>query len=123
MLRMTWDDVMLAFDNQGRLVNAEFIIGTSQRIAYHYYNINMHYGYNCRNDGGYRFSPSNANGTYNNDGYDYNRAYRRLCQIFGTPFNNSSGSVSLYGRDNTGWITLLTYSNSDNLYTMLSIGQ
>ena len=142
MLRMIWDDVMLAFDAQGRLVNAEFVINTYPSIAPLPTPTHPHYGpcYNgstCRtvsyDDNGItpnRTVSADNNGimpirtvSRDNDGSKYyDRVYKRLSQIFGTPFNNKSGSVSVYGGNNTGWITLLTYSTTGCHHTMLSIG-
>ena len=105
LLKMTWDDVMLAFNAQGRLVNAEFVIRTT-------YCIGHSHSASCK--------CKDIHNRINN--HFYNRAYRHLCKIFGTPIKNGSGSLSWYGGDDTGWITLLTYTNSGNYYIMLSIG-
>ena len=105
LLKMTWDDVMLAFNTQGRLVNAEYIIRTT-------YCIGHCHSTSCR--------CSSIHNRINK--YFYNRVYGRLSEIFGTPIKNGSGSFSWYGGDGTGWITLLTFTNSGNYYIMLSIG-
>ena len=62
----------------------------------------------------------------------YDRVYRSLCRIYGTPFSNSDGSLSWYGGNNTGWITLSTHTSMEPvagyngvrrcIYTTLSIG-
>ena len=125
MLRMIWDDVMLAFDTQGRLVNAEFVINICTNITHHLQpKCWSHYGSQCRNvsNDNNGITPLRTVASNNNGSDDYDKIYRRLCQVFGTPFDNSSGSVSLYGGNNTGWMTLLTFSNSGYHHTMLSIG-
>ena len=121
LLRMAWDDVMLAFNTQGRLVNAEFFIRTSYSSSNY---IPIHnsstcksiYSSNCKPSPGINKSMRSINKEY------YDRAYRILCNIFGTPFYNSDGSASWYGGNNTGWITLLSFSTSGTYYIMLSIG-
>ena len=52
----------------------------------------------------------------------YDRVYRSLCRIYGTPFTNSDGSLSWYGGGSTGWVTLSSYVNLGYSYTTLSIG-
>ena len=52
----------------------------------------------------------------------YDRVYRKLCRIYGTPFSNSDGTLSWYGGNNTGWITLSAHTNLGYYYTTLSIG-
>ena len=57
-----------------------------------------------------------------NNHYRYDRVYRKLCRIYGTPFTNSDGSLSWYGGNTTGWITMSTHVNLGYYYTTLSIG-
>ena len=52
----------------------------------------------------------------------YDRVYRNLCRVYGSPFRNSDGSFSWYGGNNTGWITLSTHTNLGYYYTTMSIG-
>ena len=57
-----------------------------------------------------------------NNNYRYERVYRNLCRVYGTPFSNSDGVLNWYGGNNTGWITLSTHTNLGYYYTTLSIG-
>ena len=52
----------------------------------------------------------------------YNRVYRNLCRVYGTPFSNSDGSVSWYGGNSTGWVTLSMHTDLGHYYTTVSIG-
>ena len=52
----------------------------------------------------------------------YDRIYRSLCRLYGYPFTNDHGTLSWYGGDRTGWVTLSINSNLGHCYTTLSIG-
>ena len=52
----------------------------------------------------------------------YNRVYNSLCRIYGSPFANNDGSLSWYGGNSTGWVTLAMHDNLGHCYTTLSIG-
>ena len=52
----------------------------------------------------------------------YNRVYNSLCRIYGSPFTNNDGSLSWYGGNSTGWVTLAMHDNLGHCYTTLSIG-
>ena len=57
-----------------------------------------------------------------NDRGRYERVYRKLCRIYGTPFSNTDGSFSWYGGNSTGWVTLAMYNDLGHYYTTVSIG-
>ena len=56
------------------------------------------------------------------DRHRYERVYNSLCRVYGTPFTNDHGTLSWYGGNNTGWVTLSMNENLGHCYTTLSIG-
>ena len=54
--------------------------------------------------------------------YRYNRVYNNLCRVYGQPITGDGESISWYGGNNTGWITLSMHNNMGYYYTTLSIG-
>ena len=59
--------------------------------------------------------------TYN-DRRRYDRVYRNLCRVYGTPFSGNNNELCWYGGKNTGWVTLSMHNNLGHYYTTISIG-
>ena len=87
MLNLYWPDAMLNYDNNNRLVNAQFVYYSS------YYDMSR-----------------------------YNRVYRSLSRIYGAPVFRDGTTISWYGGNNTGFVTLSMYNDYGNYYTTMSIG-
>ena len=67
----------------------------------------------------------NAQFVYHSSYYDrtrFNRVYRSLCRIYGTPVFNEGMTISWYGGGNTGWVTLTMNDSYGDYYTTVSIG-
>ena len=67
----------------------------------------------------------NAQFVFQTSYYDrarYNRIYNSLCRVYGYPFTNDDGTLSWYGGNSTGWVTLAMHDNLGHCYTTLSIG-
>jgi hypothetical protein len=56
------------------------------------------------------------------DRYRYDRVYRSLCRVYGQPISTSGTTISWYGGNSTGWVTLSMNNNLGHYYTTLSIG-
>ena len=52
----------------------------------------------------------------------FNRVYRSLSRIYGPPVFRDGMTVSWYGGNNTGWVTLSMSESYGNYYTTMSIG-
>ena len=91
MLNLNWHDVMLNYDDFGRLVNAQFVYSQ-----------------------GYR------------DLSRYNRVYRDLCAVYGSPIavndNLFETAATWFGGNSTGYVTLSFGYQSGRYYTTLSVG-
>ena len=67
----------------------------------------------------------NAQFVYHTTGYNtsrYNRVYRSLCRIYGTPVCSDGMTVSWYGGNSTGYVTLSLTGSYGDYYTVMSIG-
>jgi len=67
----------------------------------------------------------NAQFVYHSSYYDrsrFNRVYRSLCRIYGSPVFQDSMTISWYGGRNTGWVTLTMTDSYGDYYTTMSIG-
>ena len=67
----------------------------------------------------------NAQFIYHTAYYDtnrYNSVYRNLCRVYGQPITGNGRTVSWYGGNNTGWVTLSLNNNLGHYYTTISIG-
>jgi len=67
----------------------------------------------------------NAQFVYYSSYYDmsrYNRVYRSLSRIYGAPVFRDGTTISWYGGNNTGFVTLSMYNDYGNYYTTMSIG-
>ena len=67
----------------------------------------------------------NAQFVYHSSYYDtsrYNRVYRSLSRIYGSPVYRDGMTISWYGGNSTGWVTLTMNENYGGYYTMMSIG-
>ena len=67
----------------------------------------------------------NAQFVYYSNIYDtsrYNRVYRSLSRIYGTPVYRDGMTISWYGGDSRGYVTLSMTSNGGGYYTTMSIG-
>ena len=67
----------------------------------------------------------NAQFVYHSNSYSrvrYDRVYRSLCRIYGTPVYYDNTTASWYGGNNTGWVTLSLTGNYGDYYTTMSIG-
>ena len=67
----------------------------------------------------------NAQFVFQTSYYDrtrYDRVYNSLCRVYGYPVTNDDGTLSWYGGNSTGWVTLAMHDNLGHCYTTLSIG-
>ena len=67
----------------------------------------------------------NAQFVYYSNHYDtsrFNRVYRSLHRIYGTPVYRDGMTVSWYGGGNTGYVTLTMINDHGDYYTTMSIG-
>ena len=67
----------------------------------------------------------NAQFIYHSNYYDtsrYNRVYRSLSRIYGTPVYRDGMTISWYGGDSRGYVTLSMVNDIDGYYTTMSIG-
>jgi len=67
----------------------------------------------------------NAQFVYSTSYYDmarYNRVYRSLCRVYGSPVAYADGTASWYGGDQTGYVTLTMIRDGGRYYTTMSIG-
>ena len=67
----------------------------------------------------------NAQFIYHSSYYDrarFDRVYRSLCRVYGSPVFQDGMTISWYGGNNTGWVTLTMNDNYGDYYTTLSIG-
>jgi hypothetical protein len=68
---------------------------------------------------------ANAQFIYHSSYYDrarFDRAYRSLCRIYGPPVFQDGMTISWYGGNNTGWVTLTMSDSYGEYYTTMSIG-
>ena len=67
----------------------------------------------------------NAQFVYYSSYYDmarFNRVYRSLTRIYGSPVYRDGMTISWYGGNSTGWVTLAMNENYGGYYTTMSIG-
>jgi hypothetical protein len=67
----------------------------------------------------------NAQFVYHSSYYDrarFDRVYRSLCRVYGPPVFQDGMTISWYGGNNTGWVTLTMSDNYGEYYTTMSIG-
>ena len=67
----------------------------------------------------------NAQFVYHSSYYDrarFDRAYRSLCRIYGSPVFQDGMTISWYGGNNTGWVTLTMTDSYGDYCTTMSIG-
>ncbi len=68
---------------------------------------------------------ANAQFVYHSSYYDrtrFNRAYNSLCRIYGSPVYQDGMTISWYGGNSTGWVTLTMTDSYGDYYTTMSIG-
>ena len=68
---------------------------------------------------------ANAQFVYHSNYYDtsrFNRVYRSLSRIYGTPVYRDGMTVSWYGGDSRGYVTLSIVNHAGDYYTTMSIG-
>ena len=67
----------------------------------------------------------NAQFVYHSSYYNmsrYNRVYNSLTRIYGPPVYRDGMTISWYGGDSNGYVTLSMFNNAGDYYTTLSIG-
>ena len=67
----------------------------------------------------------NAQFVYHSSYYDmsrYNRVYRSLSRLYGPPMITDGMTISWYGGNSTGWVTLTMNESYGDYYTVMSIG-
>jgi len=67
----------------------------------------------------------NAQFVYYSDYYDtsrFNAAYRSLCRIYGSPVYRDGMTISWYGGNSQGYVTLSMVNDYGDYYTTISIG-
>jgi len=67
----------------------------------------------------------NAQFVYHSSYYDrarFDRVYRSLCRVYGSPVFQDGMTISWYGGNNTGWVTLTMNESYGDYYTTMSIG-
>ena len=67
----------------------------------------------------------NAQFVYHSSYYDtgrYNRVYKSLSRLYGPPVYRDGMTISWYGGNNTGWVTLSLNESYGDYYTTMSIG-
>ncbi len=68
---------------------------------------------------------ANAQFVYHSSYYDrarFDRAYNSLCRIYGPPVYSDGMTISWYGGNRTGWVTLTMNDSYGDYYTTMSIG-
>ncbi len=68
---------------------------------------------------------ANAQFVYHSSYYDrarFDRVYRSLCRVYGPPVYEDGMTISWYGGNRTGWVTLSMNDSYGNYYTTISIG-
>lgn len=68
---------------------------------------------------------ANAQFIYHSSYYDrvrFDRVYNSLCRIYGSPVFDDGMTVSWYGGNSTGWVTLTMTDSYGDYYTTMSIG-
>ena len=68
---------------------------------------------------------ANAQFIYHSSYYDrvrFDRVYNSLCRIYGPPVINDGMTISWYGGNRTGWVTLTMTDSYGDYYTTMSIG-
>lgn len=68
---------------------------------------------------------ANAQFVYHSSYYDrsrFDRAYNSLCRIYGPPVFDDGMTISWYGGNRTGWVTLTMNDSYGDYYTTMSIG-
>ena len=68
---------------------------------------------------------ANAQFIYHSRYYDrgrFDRVYNSLCRVYGPPVFQDGMTISWYGGNNTGWVTLTMTENYGDYYTTMSIG-
>ncbi len=68
---------------------------------------------------------ANAQFIYHSSYYDrarFDRVYNSLCRIYGSPVFQDGMTISWYGGNNTGWVTLTMTDSYGDYYTTMSIG-